>query len=447
MKLNKYFLIGAMGLGLFACSDDLDGNGQDNGNKVEEGTTYVAFSLDFKNLNSRATTTGTEEGTKEEQTVTSAYVILADASGNFSKVISTDDIVTSDEGYYTTNQKFLFKTTAGNHDFYAVVNPDKAPTTSDNATTYFNTATNEVTLGKITADDKFMMSSMEKKTFYIENGVKEEDALAGTKGTANNYEIDVERVSAKVTVTCENPILTDRNGKNAGGTIDNQSTTFNLKNVAEMTYRMKQQPNVEIEGNTYTGGVQNVAVCFDKGAEDVFYRNASPAYCLENLHTNYIQGNTTYITLKTVFKPTKVVDCDATTVKELKDNDATTTSFYVVTAGDLAGNYLMAEDLTDYRNGKEQDALPAGVEAISSVYTDGECWFGPIWVGQDETNPAIAPITRNTWYNLQITGITLPGKPSEPEIDEDEDLEPDTNVAITLSIMPWNFVNREISLQ
>ena len=54
---------------------------------------------------------------------------------------------------------------------------------------------------------------------------------------------------------------------------------------------------------------------------------------------------------------------------------------------------------------------------------------------------------RNTWYNLKITGITLPGEPSEPQIDPEQPLTPATNVAITLSVMPWNFIDRPIELQ
>lgn len=108
----------------------------------------------------------------------------------------------------------------------------------------------------------------------------------------------------------------------------------------------------------------------------------------------------------------------------------------------------MEADLQDYRDEKgDQSALPAGVEAISDAYTDGNCYFGPIWIGQEDADDADAPIYRNTWYNLKITGITLPGDPNEPVPDGEQGLTPATNVAITLSVMPWNFIDREISLQ
>lgn len=188
------------------------------------------------------------------------------------------------------------------------------------------------------------------------------------------------------------------------------------------------------------------------GNETDLHEKATPVYCLENLHATgaYKGGNTTYLTLQTTFIPAKVVDPDETQIKVLKNNtytgDDDDKTFYVVKQGDLAGNYLMAEDLTTFQGG-DDTKLPAGVEAISDAYTDGNCYFGPIWIGQTSAADQNGPVVRNTWYNLKITGITLPGDPQEPKPDPDQPLVPGTNVAITLSVMPWNFIDREIDLQ
>ena len=96
MKLNRLFLLAAMGLGLFACNDnDLVEGCAPNGTQ-EEGTTYVGFSLKFNDPNTRATTT--EDGTSAEQKINTAYVMMADASGNVEKIIST-----SEKGTGTSN--------------------------------------------------------------------------------------------------------------------------------------------------------------------------------------------------------------------------------------------------------------------------------------------------------------------------------------------------------
>ena len=437
MKLNRLFLLAAMGLGLFACNDnDLVEGSAPNGTQ-EEGTTYVGFTIDFSKTQTRATT---EPGTDAEQKINTAYVILADGN-TISQVVSS---------VADGSNKYVLQTTPGPHDFYVVVNPTTAPTTSNTVSEYFNTGVvieaNEFA-NTTTDSESFLMASVKKETFDIADGVTEEEALDGTDAATNNFTINVERVAAKVTMTCENATLTNATN-NAGGTI--ATPRFTLKGGATMSYRMAQNPFAEITGNEWTNTSSATDVYVKQPSDDKnIHRSADPVYCLENIHTTgYKQGNTTYLTLQTTFTPDKVVDC-ADEVKPLTTNKQNPGStFYVVKQGVLAGNYLMGADLQSYRDSKsDQSALPAGVEAISDAYTDGNCYFGPIWIGQTDTDKENAPVVRNTWYNLKITGITLPGEPSEPQIDPEQTLTPATNVAITLSVMPWNFIDREISLQ
>ena len=125
MKLNKLFLMAAMGLGLFACSEnELEGNGPDSAQN--EGSTYVGFTIDFSKTQTRATT---EPGTDAEQKINTAYVILADGN-TISQVVSSVD---------EESNKYVLQTTPGPHDFYVVVNPTTAPTTSNTVSEYFNT--------------------------------------------------------------------------------------------------------------------------------------------------------------------------------------------------------------------------------------------------------------------------------------------------------------------
>lgn len=449
MKLNKYLLMAAMGLGFVACTENDLVEGGDSNGAQNEGTTYVGFSLKFNASNTRATKP--EYGTAAEQKINTAYVIMADASGNVEQIISTAEKGTGTSN--TNTDYYVFQTTAGVHYFYAVVNPDVIPSKEgDNANAktinaYFNTGVT-LTVANITSTadgGNFMMASENVLTADVEDGVTKDEALKGTK---NCFAINVERVAAKVTMTCENTTLTNANN-NAGGTIT--TPKFTLKGGATMSYRMAQNPFADITGNTwtYTSNASGTEVYVKDGEETDLHEKATPVYCLENLHdaeTGYKQGNTTYLTLQTTFTPAKVVDC-ADEIKELKEN-TTTGTFYVVKQGELAGNYIMETDLTTYQNG-DDSKLPAGVEAISDAYTDGNCYFGPIWIGQEEADDANAnaPVVRNTWYNLKITGITLPGDPEEPTIDPEQPLTPATNVAITLSVMPWNFINRDINLQ
>lgn len=438
MKLNKLFLMAAMGLGLFACSEnELEGNGPEGAQN--EGTTYVGFTIDFSKTQTKATKT--ETGTEAEQKINKAYVILADGN-TISKVVSS---------VADGSNKYVLQTTPGPHDFYVVVNPTTAPTTSNTVSEYFNTGVvieaNEFA-NTTTDSESFLMASVKKETFDIADGVTEKEALDGTDAATNNFTINVERVAAKVTMTCNNLTLSSGNNNAAGGEISN--TTFNLMGGATKAYRMAQSTIVEIPNNAWTYTVGNVAV-----ATTGDHTGATPAYCLENIHAanSYKQKNTTYLTLQTTFKPTNVVDC-ADDVKPLKTNTlAAGAPFYVVQKGSLAGNYLMKTDLENYQKLEgNTDKLPAGVESISGEYQNGVCWFGPIWINEteetsDQSTVTTSPVVRNTWYNLKITGITLPGEPSEPQIDPEQPLTPATNVAITLTVMPWNFIDRPIELQ
>lgn len=459
MKLNRLFLLAAMGLGLFACNDnDLVEGSAPNGTQ-EEGTTYVGFSLKFNDPNTRATKT--EDGNPVEQKINTAYVMMADASGNVEQIVSTADRGKGDNN--TNTNYYVFQTTAGVHYFYAVVNPDIAPTMEgENATaktisTYFNTGV-ALTVANITSTadgGNFMMASENVLTADVEDGVTKDEALKGTK---NCFAINVERVAAKVTMTCEKATLENAVGipdePEYGGKVSNLK--FNLKGVANMAYRMAQSEWKNIPNNSWTpnedGTVNNntldVSVVIGQD-----YKAVNAAYCLENINTAYKQSNTTYLNLYTKFVPAKVVDCDSQeTVGALKDNpnaanpDPKAVSFYVVKTGSLAGNYILKSELDTFQGG-DDTKFPNGVESISAEYKEGTCWFGPIWIGQTNAADQNGPVVRNTWYNLNITGIALPGEPQEPQPDPDQPLVPATNVAISLSVMPWNFINREIDLQ
>lgn len=467
MKLNKYFMMGAMGLSLVACSDNLDENGQSaNGTNPNEGTTYVAFTLDFKGAESRAEDTAPD--TEVESKVTTAYVMVAN-NGTISKVISNSP-TGAEEGsdgskYDATSDKYLLKVPAGSNDFYAVVNPDgEAPQAGQTISEYFNTAVS-LTLANVVADDNFMMASEEVKTVNVLDNITEEEALAGK---ANNFEITVERVSAKVTVTCDNPTIKGSNDGAVGGTIDKEATTFKLKGIPSMAYRMGQASIVDIvnDNQNYTTVYSNpestnadkeeIPVYFpDVSGEENQHIKATPAYCLENLHETYYQHITTYINLKTAFMPNVVVDCTseneagATKTVSLTEPE----SFYVVEQGNLYGNYILKSDLDTYQQTAGEDVLPNGVTSISDEYVGGVCYFNNIWVGQPQLGQSDeGPIERNTWYNLAITSITLPGDPKpidpEPTPDPGEELplEPLTNVALTITVPDWTFKSNSLVL-
>lgn len=457
MKLNKLFLMAVMGLGLFACSEnELEGNGPEGAQN--EGTTYVGFTLKFNDANTRST----EIGTDAEQKINSVYVLVADGDN----VITIGSLsATSENPIESGKTKVVFATKPGKHDFYVVVNPDEVPSNNaenGNAKTisgYFNSsvAFNLDNIAKTNDGGNFMMSSLQATECILADNITQQQATNGLKGDAktNNFTLQVQRVTAKITMTCASDVLkdatTDENSAEELGKILNTETeypVFNVKGMASHSHRMAQSTIAEVADNTWTGEKLSTKLLIGNT-----YSNANPVYCLENLHTTgtYKQDNVTYVTLKTTFIPKQVLDL-TTNNETLKNYDGYTTStnksFYVVRSGsnNVVGRYILADELDVFRT-DDPDRLPTGVTSIEGPYRNGECWFGPIWIGQTDTNIHDAPVNRNTWYNLSITGLKLPGEPEEPEIEDNQPLVPDTYVAITLDVMPWNFIDRGIDLQ
>lgn len=446
MKLNKLFLMAVMGLGLFACSEnELEGNGPEGAQN--EGTTYVGFTIDFGEMGTRATTIGTTPGTDVESKVTTVYALLTNKDQD---AIQNTYLMTPYEYGETGSKKvkYMFATSPGTYDLYVVVNPDQTDLAGTNKPTKISEYLEKgVTLGvaSIATDNNFMMSSTEKAEVYIQDNVTEEEAQKGTDASTNNFTVNVERVTAKVTMTCANPVLTDKSGGDAGGTLN--SASFYLKNRALKSTRMAVSTPLSLDYNTVGNFDSPETATEIKLTGSTEKANATPVYCLENIQADYDKGgNITYASLMTVFIPSKVVNCDATTeVGELKEYDGGKTSFYVVKTGSLSGNYILKSELDAYQVNHPGE-YPKGVESISAEYKDGECWFGPIWVGENDDRTSYA-IERNHWYNLNITGITLPGSPDEIVPDPEIPPHQATNVAITLTVEPWTTVDRDIDLQ
>lgn len=449
MKLNRLFLLAAMGLGLFACNDnDLVEGSAPNGTQ-EEGTTYVGFTIDFGEMGTRAAIIGTTPGTDAESKVTTVYALLTNKDQD---VIQNTYLMTPYEYGETDSKKvkYMFATSPGTYDLYVVVNPDQTDLAGTNKPTKISEYLQKgVTLGvaTIAKDENFMMSSTEKAEVYIQDNVSETDAKNGTDATTNNFTVNVERVTAKVTMTCANPVLTDKSGGDAGGTLN--SASFYLKNRALKSTRMAVSTPLSLDYGTI-GNFESPTTATDitLGASSE-KASATPVYCLENIQANYKKGgNITYVSLSTVFIPSKVVVCDDAdnggAEADFKANSSVAT-FRVVTKGTLSGAYILDSELTSYKNDNE-NKLPAGVEEVSDPYTNGVCWFGPIWVGENDDRTSYA-IERNHWYNLNITGITLPGSPVEIVPDPELPPHPATNVAITLTVEPWTTVDRDIDLQ
>lgn len=507
MKLNKLFLLAAMGLGLFACNNNdlVEGSGP-NGTQ-EEGTTYVGLKINFNSSSTRAdgdqpidgdgdNTLYDDGGDGNESKVSDVRILVTDAEGKsqFNKVVEIED------GLY------IFQITPGIKKFYAVVNGNALGFSTELA----NWTGDQLTLTKKASElyeynatpaqgKGFLMSSVEAIEQPIQNNVSKDDVIAGK---ANNVEITVERVVAKVTMQLSDALkapdgfkdqtatlkkLTCQIGNadnlkyNKDGVGDAKYTTAGTYLMAYNDNGVRTTPYYQYPATGYDFGGFEQSKLLNTDIKTLYENNASsvnPArfYCLENTHANsgtknYLQSNTTFIRVKAEMIPNSAKQFayadSKVTISDRETMPTDLKTFYVITAApnqDDQGSYVFALDLAglyadlvpDGDADNNDDKAAAVVEALAAYdynftapYTAG-CGYYNIWVNdmKDANNQYlnIAPVFRNDWYNLTITSLTLPGSPKE-SIDPEEPIHPDTNVGVTLTIRDWNKVNHNVDLQ
>lgn len=443
MKLNKYFLIGAMGLSLFACSDDNDptDNGQ-NGN-AQDGKTYMAISLDFDKMSARTVTTPDLAGSEAERKINNVYVIVADEKGSFTEIAGgnvtslTDNAVADGSKYYSDNNTLTFATSPGEKQVYVVVNAATAPTKNNTIEDYLSNLETNLGAGDLT--EGLLMSGKAVSKITVPMGQTEASAKA------QPMEVTVERAVAKFTVTCSEASFAIK----AGGTEDGTKgelvdVKYDFEKGVQDGYRWNPDRTLFTTSATNRNHAVEGAITADTQPATA----ANPVYCLENLgeqadgEGNYPEAKATYFVVQAKYVPSKVVDITAD--GDVTDYAGEAVSFYYVTAGTLKGAYLLKSDLKTWQDDAQNTTTyPNGVDAISGEYVNGVCWFGPVWIG--EGGGAIGSKTdiyRNKWYNYDITGFTLPGKTEKPGPGE-----PDTFMGVKLTIADWAWMNANVELK
>lgn len=458
MKTKNLWVVSMMALVMAACSSDDEMNNagvvQDNEGAV------VTLKLDMSNPQTKGNPAATNEqdGSTEENAISNVTVVVkyADETKVFK---NTDSGVT----WRGESKTFEFETPAGDATFYVYANVNGA---DDLSTSWATTlVSNAAVVSAYYTNDSFFMSN--------QNGEGVEHTI--NADTENNITVNIERAAAKVTVESKSDFSGEENP--FGGKL--MDMHFALGNMVSKFYLLQQDP-ISIPStvsylpeNDQTGDADWTEVTLDQSASDESspLGNFNAAYCMENVQSDYKQNNTTYIKFSTVFTPDKALDFNTTgdgdwTVKgELKNVAAPSSvdkapSFFVVLDGnaEYTSNYILKSDLYDGDQAKTGLTINetngggysiSGIEGITKIsdeYVGGKCFFGPIWVNLSEDGSS-SPIYRNDWYHLTVNSIKLPGLPSEPGDGGEIPLTPNVDVTIILSVLDWNLVNREISLQ
>lgn len=511
MKLNKYLLMAAMGLGLVACTENDLVEGGDSNGAQNEGTTYVGLKINFNSSSTRADgdqpidgdsddTLYDDQGDGNESLVKDVRIVVTDAEGNsqYNAVVTP----TSNNG----NNIYIFQITPGIKKFYAVVNGN-ALGLSTELTSWTGS---QLTLEKKASDlyeynatstdgEGFLMSSVAAVEQTIQDNISEDAVIAGT---ANNVTIAVDRVVAKVTMqlkdglTFEDQTATLKTLTCQIGNADNLKYNKDgeedaAKYTTTGTYLMAYDDNDVRKTPYYTYPAENTetfwtgfdqtkllnpgTVIYESGA--VTSTPIARFYCLENTHGSgyYLQGNTTFIRVQAEMIPNSAKtftysagEDPAVTISDRADMPETPETFYVITAApnqDYQGSYVFASDLANlYVNlvpgGSETEQgkkAAAVVDALAKSYnynftepyTDG-CGYYNIWVNDMKNE-------NNQYLNIapvfrndwyNLT-ITSLTLPGSPKegLDPEEPIHPNTNVGVTLTVRDWNMVNHNVDLQ
>ena len=452
MKLNRLFLLAAMGLGLFACNDnDLVEGSAPNGTQ-EEGTTYVGLKINFNSSSSRANTgdqpiDGDGDGTLyddpedgNEAKVSDVRIVVTDAEGKsqYNAVVTP----TANNG----NNIYLFRITPGIKKFYAVVNGNILGL----GETLNNWAGSQLALTKkaselyeyntkATEGKGFLMSSVEAVEQTLQDNVSEDDVKAGK---ANNVEITVERVVAKVTMQLSDALKAPDGFKDQTATLKkltcqignannlkyNKDGEDDAKYTTAGTYLMAYNDNgvrktpyfayPEINTEEFWTGFEQTKLLNASGI--AIYENGAVStttptarfYCLENTHANtdpknYLQSNTTFIRVKAEMIPNSAKQfaysagpAPKVTISDRVTMPTSLETFYVITGAPEQtnqGSYVFASDLAelygneagDITNGGETEVDKKAAAVITALanygyhftnpYTNGSGYYN-IWV-------------------------------------------------------------------
>ncbi|CDD32688.1 putative uncharacterized protein [Bacteroides sp. CAG:714] len=510
MKLNKLFLMAAMGLGLFACSEnELEGNGPDSAQA--EGTTYVGLKINFNSSSTRADGDQPIDGDEDhtlyddpedgnEALIKDVRIVVTDENGN----VQYNDVVTDIDA----DKKYVFQIPSGIKNFYAVVNgnslglADELKSWDGDQLTLLKKASDLYDFNASgTAGKGFLMSSVSAVQRPIQDNVTETDVIAGK---ANNVEITVERVVAKVTMQLSENLVAE------GGFNDQTATlkglTCQIGNADNIKYNksgasddakystagmylMAFNNTSGVRETPYYNYVEKDGAFWDNFSENKLLDNEQSIYpvdnntpktarfyCLENTHAsgNYLQSNTTFIKVAAQMIPnsakkfTYSADAEPKVTISNRDNmPAEPQTFYVITAApdqnDLNA-YVFAVDLaklyaTLVTDGSASAIDDQAADVVTALAAHGYYFTEPykggygyynIWVNDmKDANGEIlkiAPIFRNDWYNLTIQSLKLPGSPTG-DLEPEEPIHPNTYVGVTLTVRDWNKVNHNVNLQ
>lgn len=153
-------------------------------------------------------------------------------------------------------------------------------------------------------------------------------------------------------------------------------------------------------------------------------------YCNENTNEEYQYGNTTFISVKAVFVPNKIV----TTVSGSVDTNDLNLEAETNTGGVATFYYYSAESkyLTEAAYEAAKTAGLSGSD-FKGPYNGGECYyFVPITDKDGKTG-----VLRNSYYTMRIKSLRAPGEPTPNPGDNDDPVVQNSWIGVDFTVAPW----------
>lgn len=465
--INKIFLIGAVAIGLVACSnDEIDANQPDNG----KANTHVSVTLKLgKGLSSRAVENNDEDynyigkwaGADVIKDV-SVYVIDGAAVTRHPFKVGPDYTQTNGADntvVLTPNESAAIKTTAGGKTVYVVINENTEIETTLNsaspstfAKAYEETAlklasvnstatTSASQLAEVEGTkDYIVMTNVKPATIDVKPGITQ--AASIKEGNANQASLEVERTVARVLVTIAESFTSEIKDK-AGVTLGKITTPTWVLAQGEQSLYVQRKTNwatpeftwIPGDGTAdfeavagskydYSGLFENLTNGFGgttlapgakpDGAGGIGGASVGAGkFILATTHNyaaadaayagGYKKGNTAYVMVRAKFTPTVLAD----------EGTLTDGTFWYGANGKF---YSSAENVLD--------AAKNGVPGQTAAKYEGGKVLYYAWVNPDEVaKPYNSPVLRNNIYHIHITGFKTIGTNWNPLFPENPERE------------------------
>lgn len=502
MKLNKFFLIGAIALGMVACkSEDVP-----TPNK-EKGNTYVGLTIQFPTGGfSRSATralpgdfnpAGTWKGRDNINTIKVYMVNTTDNTIDKSAFTKASFNEITAEG--KLNPKLAVSATAGkNVKAYVVINGSSAIYNTLDAITdkvKFDEAFKAAQAATAADVANYGTTQAGKETIMMTNSVEpvEKEVLANVTeaqaiaGTSNQLQINVDRVVARAMVT-----VVAGPWKTADNKVDISKITYAVGQSNKKFYIMKKanyETPAPVYGyipsasdwaanNTnfdYTGltnytepqvgtGTTNeiVAPLLNSETTSKFVlpvtHEVTGTYNTSGYVSNYKKGNTTYFEVKAIFTPTTDAMASGQVYDKTKD------VFYGVTDGKFYVTRAAAEAMGGASGDKNQQAI-----TYKSDGTNGSIMKYVLWLNPNKVPGVLpaektteSPTVRNQVYHAYITGFKEIGVPNNPLNPNDPTTDPEnpsnpikpedplqsdkTYLSVKISVLDWGVHSYQINV-